>query len=155
FCARLSEREKLTYSLPTEAQWEYACRAGTTTPFWWGNSITAEQANYDARTTYGPNGKVGVFRNQPTRVVRFPPNPWSLYDMHGNLWHWCQDWYGPYSRTDFVDPVHTEKDLKTPRVLRGGCFDSQPFSCRSAFRGSGLPNSRDKHRGCRVILYAD
>jgi formylglycine-generating enzyme required for sulfatase activity len=155
FCAKLSLRGEGTYRLPTEAQWEYACRAGSAAPFWWGGSITTEQANYDGRTAYGPQGKKGDFLNKATPVDHFPPNPWGLFDMHGNLWQWCEDCYGCYPLTDAVDPVHTEKDLKAPRVLRGGSFNSRPFSCRSAFRGSDAPGSRDKYRGCRVVLYAD
>ena len=85
------------YRLPTEAEWEYACRAGTKTPFWWGATITTDHANYDGNYTYGKDGKEGHYRRRTTPVDQFKANPWGLYDMHGNLWQWCQDWYGNYS----------------------------------------------------------
>jgi formylglycine-generating enzyme required for sulfatase activity/serine/threonine protein kinase len=155
FCAELSRREGWTYRLPSEAQWEYACRAGTSTAFWWGSSITTEQANYDGRMAFGPAGRAGVFRNKPTPVAAFPANPWGLYDMHGNLWQWCEDLYRPYSGHPAVDPLITEGQSRQPRVLRGGCWRNGPSFCRSAARSSGMPDSQDRYRGCRVIVCPD
>ena len=96
FCRRLSEQTGHTYTLPSEAQWEYACRAGTTTPFYFGNTITPDQANYDGNYTYG-DGPRGEYRQQTTPVGMFPPNDWGLYGMHGNVWEWCLDeWHDNY-----------------------------------------------------------
>ena len=86
-------KESHKYRLPTEAEWEYACRAGTTSPFYFGETISTEQANYDGNYVYG-KGKKGIYRQKTTPVGSFPPNAWGLYDMHGNVYDWCQDWYG-------------------------------------------------------------
>ncbi len=88
FCKKLSAREKRTFKLPTEAQWEYACRAGTKTAFWWGNTITTDQANYNGSFSYGKAGKKGEYREKTTPVDFFKGNLWGLHDMHGNLWEW-------------------------------------------------------------------
>ena len=96
FCEKLSQQAGRTYRLPSEAEWEYACRAGTTTPFHFGPAITTDLANYDGNYTYG-NGSKGVYRQQTTEVGSFPPNAFGLYDMHGNVWEWCADhWHGNY-----------------------------------------------------------
>ena len=94
FCRRLSEQTGHTYTLPSEAQWEYACRAGTTTPFHFGKTITSGQANYDGNYTYGDAPR-GEYRQRTTPVGMFPPNDWGLYDMHGNVWEWCLDEWHP------------------------------------------------------------
>jgi formylglycine-generating enzyme required for sulfatase activity len=94
FCQRLSEQTGDTYTLPSEAQWEYACRAGTTTPFHFGKTITPDQANYDGNYTYN-GGPRGEYRQQTTPVGIFPPNDWGLYDMHGTVWEWCLDQWHP------------------------------------------------------------
>ncbi len=97
FCERLRLRTGKNYSLPSEAQWEYACRAGTTTPFFWGETISSELANYDARKVYD-DGKKGEYRQQTIEVASFPANPWGLHDMHGNVWEWCLDhWHESYA----------------------------------------------------------
>jgi formylglycine-generating enzyme required for sulfatase activity len=97
FCARLSNKTGKSYRLPSEAEWEYACRAGTTTPFYFGETITTELANYNGNTTYG-SGIKGQYRQQTTDVGIFPPNPFGLFDMHGNIWEWCQDeWHQNYN----------------------------------------------------------
>jgi len=96
FCHRLSHRTGKNYTLPSEAQWEYACRAGSTTPFHFGPTISTEVANYDGNYTYG-QGERGISRERTTGVAIFPANPWGLYDMHGNVWEWCLDaWHNSY-----------------------------------------------------------
>lgn len=110
---------KYSYRLPTEAEWEYGCRAGTTTPFYFGETISWEaQANYDAY--------------QPTPVGKFPPNAWGLYDMHSNVCEWCADWFGDYSRVEVVDPQGP--DGGDYRVQRGGSFFDPASHLRSAKR---------------------
>ena len=96
FCQRLRLRTGKNYTLPSEAQWEYACRAGTTTPFHWGATISTELANYNDGTVYG-DGEKGRYRQQTVDVASFPANPWGLHDMHGNVWEWCADhWHNNY-----------------------------------------------------------
>ena len=91
FCYKLSQRTGRAYTLPTEAQWEYACRAGTTTPFWFGATLSTDQAYYDASYVYGL-GRECVYHKHTTRVGDFPPNGYGLHDMHGYVWEWCRDW---------------------------------------------------------------
>jgi formylglycine-generating enzyme required for sulfatase activity len=96
FCKKLSQKTRHKYRLPSEAEWEYACRAGTTTPFHFGETITTELTNYDGDYTYA-SGLKGKYRKQTTEVGTFPPNAFGLYDMHGNVWEWCQDtWHDSY-----------------------------------------------------------
>ena len=125
-------------SLPTEAEWEYACRAGTTTPFHFGGTISTDQANYDGNYTYG-NGKKGVYREKTTPVGSFPANPWGLFDMHGNVWEWCQDWYGPYPKTDITDPQSLTNG--EARVLRGGSWNGNPGDCAPPIDQDSRPAS--------------
>jgi formylglycine-generating enzyme required for sulfatase activity len=119
------------YRLPTEAEWEYACRAGTTTPFSTGNNITTRQANYDGNYPYNNNNK-GKYRKKTMPAGSFAPNPWGLYDMHGNVWEWCWDWYGKYSDEGQVDPEGAASG--SGRVLRGGTWNESASGVRSAFR---------------------
>ena len=119
--------------LPTEAEWEYACRAGTTTPFWFGQDLTPEQANFD---------RAG--RKQTAAVKEFPCNGWGLYQMHGNVWEWCQDWQGEYPDGPVEDP--TGPDMGVHRVFRGGGWGNPARYCRSAYRFAFHPGDR------RVIL---
>lgn len=112
------------YRLPAEAEWEYAARAGTTTPFWTGMNLTTDQANFDYKY------------EKTTPVKKFAPNPWGLYDMHGNVFQWVQDWYGTYASGSVTDP--TGPDTGLARVIRGGSFIESERACRSALhRGSG------------------
>ncbi|TRU23274.1 MAG: TIR domain-containing protein [Microcystis aeruginosa Ma_MB_S_20031200_S102] len=136
FCKRLSRETKQEYRLPSEAEWEYACRAGTTTPFYFGETITGELANYIASNTYAEEAK-GEYRQQTTPVGQFPPNAFGLYDMHGNVREWCADtWHDNYdgAPTDGSAWIENGNDNLSP--LRGGsCLDSS--YCRSAYRNRG------------------
>jgi formylglycine-generating enzyme required for sulfatase activity len=97
FIKKLREKDKKAYRLPTEAEWEYACRAGTTTPFFFGKTISTDQANYNGSQIYG-DGKKGINRDKTTPVGSFPANAWGLHDMSGNVFQWCQDWHGESGR---------------------------------------------------------
>ncbi|NJL61060.1 MAG: formylglycine-generating enzyme family protein [Methylacidiphilales bacterium] len=140
FCDRLSAYIGKSYRLPSEAEWEYACRAGTTTPFHFGETITGELANYDARRTNALEPK-GKYRQRTTPVGQFPPNTFGLYDMHGNLWEWClDDWHGSYEGVPIDGSAWFNDDnnlYQKPEsaVLRGGSWDDFPGNCRSASRG--------------------
>jgi formylglycine-generating enzyme required for sulfatase activity len=136
------------YRLPTEAEWEYACRAGTTTPFNTGNNITTSNANYDGNYPYNNNAK-GIYRKKTTPVGSFAPNPWGLYDMHGNMWEWCWDWYGSYSSNSQTDPRGAVSGAS--RVERGGSWSNSAASVRSAFRDGGTPSNRRYGIGFRLV----
>jgi formylglycine-generating enzyme required for sulfatase activity len=154
FIKKLREKEKKPYRLPTEAEWEYACRAGTTTPFHFGETISSDQANYAGEHVYG-KGKEGKTRGKTTPVGTFPANAWGLHDMHGNVWQWCQDWYGEYPQKDVVDP-QGPATAKTRRVLRGGSYDSIPGECRSASRYDGYgPDVPCYYYGFRLCFSAE
>jgi formylglycine-generating enzyme required for sulfatase activity len=152
FCRRLSQRTGRTYALPSELQWEYACRAGSTTPFYFGATLTPDLANYDGNFVYG-NGPKGAYRQQTTDVASFPANAWGLHDLHGNVWEWCADhWHDSYDFAPGDDqpwliPAAAED---APRLLRGGSWGNLPRTCRSAFRVNHLPDVRDDHVGFRV-----
>ncbi|MCA2554668.1 MAG: SUMF1/EgtB/PvdO family nonheme iron enzyme [Microcystis sp. M04BS1] len=136
FCARLSKLTGREYRLPSEAEWEYACRAGTTTPFYFGETITGKLANYDASYTYAGEAK-GEYRQQTTLVGQFPPNAFGLYDMHGNVWEWCADtWHDNYdgAPTDGSAWIDNGNDNRSP--LRGGAWCFNPYYCRSAYRNN-------------------
>jgi formylglycine-generating enzyme required for sulfatase activity len=153
FCRKLSQEEGMNYRLPTEAEWEYACRAGTTTPFYTGWTISTDQANYDGTHSYG-TGVEGVYRDETTPVASFSPNPWGLYDMHGNVWEWCGDWCGEhyYRKSPAADP--TGPAIGSLRVLRGGSWSGHPAGCRSAFRFRRGPAAAHYYGGFRVRLIA-
>ncbi|MBF2015734.1 MAG: SUMF1/EgtB/PvdO family nonheme iron enzyme [Rivularia sp. T60_A2020_040] len=141
FCKKLSQKTGRTYRLPSEAEWEYACRAGTTTPFYFGETITSELANYRASNTYALEAK-GVFRGETTPVGKFPPNGFGLYDMHGNVWEWCQDtWHDNYNDAPTDGSAWINND-NPYRVLRGGSWFNNPYYCRSASLFNS--NERDK-----------
>jgi len=149
---REKDKDKKAYRLPTEAEWEYSCRAGTTTPFHFGETISTDQANYYGEAVYG-NGKVGVYRKKTTPVGTFPANAWGLHDMHGNVWQWCQDWYAEYPKNNVTDPQGPEKGES--RVLRGGSWSGTPEYCRSAYRGRNEPGIRVINCGCRLCFCLD
>jgi formylglycine-generating enzyme required for sulfatase activity len=133
FCERLTERTGRVYRMPSEAEWEYACRARSTTPFYFGETITTDLANYVGEHTYGSEPK-GVYRHETTEVGRFPPNAFGLYDMHGNVWEWCADaWHDDYVGAPTDGSVWQRESAKR-RVLRGGCWHDPPDLCRCACR---------------------
>ncbi|MHC6202342.1 formylglycine-generating enzyme family protein [Breznakiellaceae bacterium SP9] len=136
------------YRLPTEAEWEYACRAGTTTPFSTGNNITASQANYDGNYPYNGNAE-GTYREKTTPVGSFAPNSWGLYDMHGNVWEWCWDWYDAYSSANQTDPMGAVS--VSSRVYRGGGWIGSAALLRSAKRNCIVPTDCDNNLGFRVV----
>jgi len=139
------------YRLPSEAEWEYACRAGTTTSFHFGETITGELANYDASKTYADEPK-GEYRQQTTPVGQFPPNAFGLYDMHGNVWEWCADtWHDNYGApTDGSAWIKNGDDNCSPR--RGGSWFSYSRRCRSAYRSnSDNRRSLNSSLGFRVV----
>ncbi|MCH2049556.1 MAG: formylglycine-generating enzyme family protein, partial [Trichodesmium sp. ALOHA_ZT_67] len=138
FCKRLSKLTGRKYRLPSEAEWEYACRAGTSTPFYFGETITPELANYDGNYTYG-KGPKGENRGQTTPVGKFPPNAFGLYDMHGNVYEWCaDDWYDNYVGAPRDGSAWINSDtnsyIKSIKVCRGGSWYFYPRRCRSAYR---------------------
>jgi len=154
FCEKLSQQTGRTYRLPSEAEWEYACRAGTTTPFHFGPTITTDLANYDGNFTYG-TGPKGVYRKQTTDVGSFPPNAVGLYDMHGNVWEWCADhWHSNYEGAPTNGTAWLSSDESTSRLMRGGSWDSYPRYCRSAFRNVLPPVYRYDLIGFRVVCAA-
>jgi formylglycine-generating enzyme required for sulfatase activity len=135
------------YRLPTEAEWEYACRAGTATPFSTGANITVSQANYDGNYPYDNNAK-GNYRGTTTAVGSFPSNAWGLNDMHGNVGEWCWDWYDAYSISAQLDPEGASSGAF--RVLRGGSWFNNGRLLRSASRYYSAPSVRNSNLGFRV-----
>ena len=132
FCQKLSQKTGKNYKLPSEAQWEYACRAGTTTPFYFGESITPYLVNCDGEYAYAAAPE-GQWRRQTTNVGTFPPNAFGLYDMHGNVWEWCEDdWQENYINAPINGSALISRSKK--KLVRGGCWDFNPVHCRSAYR---------------------
>ncbi|NET60206.1 MAG: formylglycine-generating enzyme family protein [Symploca sp. SIO2E6] len=155
FCARLSQKTGRRYRLPSEAEWEYACRAGTTTPFHFGETITTDLANYNGNYTYG-NGVKGEYRQETTPVGSFRvANDFGLYDMHGNVWEWCADhWHSNYegAPTDGSAWEDEDNNENRYRLLRGGSWLFHPVDCRSACRNLiDLGNSLVNSFGFRVL----
>ncbi|MFM6588057.1 MAG: SAV_2336 N-terminal domain-related protein [Microcystis panniformis] len=152
FCKRLSRETTREYRLPSEAEWEYACRAGTTTAFHFGETITADLANYRATETYADE-PTGEYRQQTTPVGQFPPNAFGLYDMHGNVWEWCADtWHDNYdgAPTDGSAWIENGNDNRSP--LRGGSWYVNPDICRSAYRSINLRRVNNSNlNGFRVL----
>ncbi len=152
FCARLSNKTGKTYRLPSEAEWEYACRAGTTTPFYFGETITTDLANYDGNYTYGAGSK-GEYRDQTTDVGIFPPNAFNLFDMHGNIWEWCQDaWHENYNGAPGDGSAWVSDN--NIRLLRGGSWNNFPRLCRSASRFRFARVDWGSSVGFRVVVAA-
>jgi formylglycine-generating enzyme required for sulfatase activity len=133
--------------LPTEAEWEYSCRAGTTTPFSFGDQITPEQVNYDGNYPYA-GGKKGLYREETVPVKDLPCNDWGLYQMHGNVWEWCQDWFGDYDLSVVEDPAGPSEGGS--RVLRGGGWIDLGRNVRSAYRLAFAPGDRNGDFGFRL-----
>ena len=171
FCNRLSQRTGRHYSLPSEAQWEYACRAGSSTPFHFGETISPELANYDGNFCYadGPSGEyrqqttpVDVLPGSDSIVKAFPANAWGLLDMHGNVWEWCLDqWHpnyegAPEDGSAWLDLDANRSDVNKDdksawRLLRGGSWLSDPGNCRSVCRSHLRPGYVDSLVGLRVV----
>ncbi|MBD2485593.1 formylglycine-generating enzyme family protein [Planktothrix sp. FACHB-1365] len=170
FCARLLQHTGRNYCLPSEAQWEYACRAGTQTPFYFGETLTSDLANYDGNYTYAEEPK-GIYREETTPVGEFPPNAFGLYDLHGNVWEWCADpGHDNYEKAPTQGEVWDEQNKNDNRYqiynvenlvnllsheryrcLRGGSWFDGPGGCRSAGRGRITPGgSNDVNCGFRV-----
>ena len=149
------------YRLPTEAEWEYACRAGTTTAFHFGEAMRSGMANFNGLFEYPPcEGEIyscynpsGVYLGAPTKVENFAPNAWGLHDMHGNISEWCHDWFAENlpggSVTDPLGPETGEI-----RIIKGGSWDENAWGCRSAFRFSIYPDARSNTIGFRVVIGA-
>jgi formylglycine-generating enzyme required for sulfatase activity/CHAT domain-containing protein len=150
FCNRLSQRTGRHYTLPSEAQWEYACRAGSKTPFAFGETFTAQLANYNGNYTYA-NSPEGASREQTTPVGMFPANAWGLQDMHGNVWEWCLDhWHESYEGAP-EDGRAWLSEEGGGRLLRGGSWSSNPWNCRSADRILSVPVGAFNFFGFRVV----
>ncbi|MGD9233012.1 MAG: formylglycine-generating enzyme family protein [Desulfobacterales bacterium] len=154
FIKRLNKLGQGKYRLPTEAEWEYAARAGTSTAYSWGNTINCEKAMYgnnslkdDVCQLYYRS--IGLQIDQPAPVKTYNPNPWGLYDMHGNVWEWCMDWYGDYKKNTVIDPTGPKSG--NMRIRRGGSWFKYGYSCRSANRSFGHPATRYKTTGFRLV----
>jgi formylglycine-generating enzyme required for sulfatase activity len=151
FCEALTVRTGREYRLPSEAEWEYACRAGTTTPFYFGPTITTELANYDSNEVYG-SGPKGTSRGETTEVGQFPPNAFGLYDMHGNVREWCQDgWHDSYEGAPTDGSAWMAGGDRDRRILRGGAWNTPPRVCRSANRNRNLRGNDNNNVGFRVV----
>ncbi len=159
FCERLSTLKTelaagRVYRLPTEAEWEYACRAGITSAYAFGAVIDSTLCNFDGRHPL-PGAKLGPYREETCPVLSFLPNAFGLYQMHGNVWEWCNDIYFPtaYLRAELIDPQGPQYvRQREERVVRGGAWVSDGRECRSAMRGRMEPTLRDNDVGFRVVM---
>jgi len=153
FLNALNEKYRMPgyrYRLPTEAEWEYACRAGTTTAFSFGQSLNGTQANCDGTFPYGSD-KPGISIARTSPVSKYPPNTFGLYDMHGNTWEWCSDWYEEHYYSDSPSESPGGPASGTKKVVRGGAWNSFAVACRSAARGSFAPDYHDASIGLRIV----
>jgi formylglycine-generating enzyme required for sulfatase activity len=161
FCIRLSKATGRDYRLPTEAEWEYACRARTVTPFYFGETITTDLVNYDGNYAYG-QGPEGKYLEKTTPVGNYVPNGWGLHEMHGNVWEWCSDdWHDNYKeKPDELKQNGNTSWISTPRntrayskPFRGGSWYNTPRNCRSAFRNDDMPDIQNSRIGFRVVCF--
>jgi formylglycine-generating enzyme required for sulfatase activity len=150
FCRRLSQKTGRNYQLPSEAQWEYACRAGTSTPFSFGETLTVDVANFNGEHSFRDEPR-GFYFHSTNEGGKFPPNAFGLYDMHGNLWEWCADnWLDDYASSPRDSSPYQNKDNHY-RVARGGSWHEPPALCRSAARLRVLETDADEVMGFRVV----
>ena len=166
YCGQLTQQEQAAgrlpggwvYRLPTESEWEYACRAGTTTAFHYGNALRNGMANfytyceYDAGVGSIITNTTGIgYLGRTTAVGSYQPNAWGLYDMHGNVWEWCRDWYGTYPTGSVSDPQGPDSGSICV-LLGGGGWRTHGRYCRSAYRYYFYPSDRYTDIGFRVVL---
>ncbi|MCV3215638.1 formylglycine-generating enzyme family protein [Plectonema radiosum NIES-515] len=152
FCDRLSGKTGHSYRLPTEAEWEYACRAGTTTPFHFGETITSDLANYDGSYLYGSEKK-GIYREKTTPVGSLQvANSFGLFDMHGLVWEWCLDhWHNNYNNAPTNEDAWLDSSENQIRVMRGGSWLNDPYSCRSSSRLQKNASDKSNNIGFRIV----
>jgi formylglycine-generating enzyme len=165
YCTQLTQLEQAAghlpagwaYRLPTESEWEYACRAGTITAFYFGNAIYDGMANFNSHYEYDASigdiydANPGGYMGMTLAVGSYsPPNAWGLFDTHGNVWEWCQDWYGTYPAGPVIDPQGATSG--SARVFRGGAWNYIGRYCRSAARNSAAPSTQRSSIGFRVVL---
>jgi len=149
YCQWLSAQTGQGYRLPSEAEWEYACRAGTATPFHFGETISTDQANYDGNDTFG-RGVQGKYRGRTVEVGSLPANPWGLHEVCGNVWEWCEDcWNDSYAGAPTDGSAWRHGDCCS-RVLRGGSWDGSPGFARAAIRNYFSPENRIQDYGFRL-----
>uniref|UniRef100_UPI0034436C65 formylglycine-generating enzyme family protein n=1 Tax=Okeania sp. SIO2F4 TaxID=2607790 RepID=UPI0034436C65 len=152
FCIKLSKKTGKIYRLPSESQWEYACRTGTTTSFYFGETITPELVKYDGNHPYGNYSPKGIYRKETTDVGSFPPNAFGLYDMHGNVWEWCLDvWHNNYNGAPTDGSAWETGGDNSNRLLRGGCWNGISRVCRSARRNYHYADKHSYVRGFRIV----
>jgi formylglycine-generating enzyme required for sulfatase activity len=150
YAAWLSSRTGKTYRLPSEAEREYATRAGTATPFWWGATISTQQANYNGNLAYAGGAK-GEWRQRTLPVDSFRPNPWGLYNVHGNVWDWTEDCWSEANAGNPGDGSARAGGDCRWRVVRGGAWNYAPTDLRAAFRYWNEPNNRSSVQGFRIV----
>ncbi|MGQ9655546.1 MAG: formylglycine-generating enzyme family protein [Thermodesulfobacteriota bacterium] len=155
FVERLNQRGEGRYRLPTEAEWEYVCRAGTSSAFYWGEAVDCAKAMFGNNSLRGVVlcldrvESLGLKRDSPAPVASYPPNPWGVFDMHGNVWEWCEDWYAPYPQGEVSDPKGPGSGEM--KVRRGGSWFKFGTFCRSANRNFAHPANRYSTTGLRLV----
>lgn len=155
FCHQLSQKTRKIYHLPTEAEWEYACRASTSTPFYFGETITTDVANYDGNYNYANDTKT-TYQQMTMPIGIFPPNAFGLYDMHGNVWEWtCSEYSEHYNNEFEINGLDQQQAIDKRMVVRGGSWYSSAVNCRSANRYHVASNSWDNDIGFRVVISAN